>query len=544
MPTRPARMNRVPYIIFLSIVVLPVASTLLPASEKTELIRLQTPALLSFAELVELGTVDEVSPALKAKLDRLLTTPFISNEAHYQGIRPLRTVHPQLGSFLRACFWNIERGLNLDQIKAIFAGPQAFAEEIDTEQLKPESEDYRQTLEQAAILRESNLLILNEVDLGLKRTDYRDVTRELAGTLGMNYAFGVEFMEVDPLMLGLETFEGAAEEDKAEMQREIKVDESRYRGIHGTAILSRYPIRKATLKPFSYQGHDWYFDEKKGVARLEGGKRALGEKVFLEKVLREIRRGGRMMLTAELEVPELAEGTVTVVATHLEARCKPQGRLNQMHELLLEVKERRHPVIIGGDMNTTGTDNTPTTIGREVKKRLGSGQFWATRGVKYATGVGLFMDVMVGSFGFVRSHSDPTVRNVFLVAPNPEARMFDLLEKMRFADGNSIDFRGDPHRTSNQRSGTLANSNQRNRKGFAVTFSTTRTPARTGQFKLDWFFVKSFSQSPRDTKASYRFAPHFARTLRALNYSVPDRISDHYPITVDLPFAEPKIWRK
>jgi len=509
-----------------------------------DLIRLQTPPLLSYAELVELGTIDEVSPVLKTKLDKLLTTPFVSNEAYYKGIRPLRTENWQLGPFLRAGFWNIERGLNLDQIKAIFAGPQAFAKEIDTTQTKPESAAYREVLEQVEVFRQSNLLILNEVDLGVKRTDYRDVTRELAEVLEMNYAFGVEFLEVDPLELGTENFEGAAEEDRAEMQKQIKVDESRYRGIHGTAILSKYPIRKVTLKPFSYQGHDWYVDEKKGVAKIEGGKRLVGEKIFLEKVLREIRRGGRMMLLAELEVPELPGNTVTVVATHLEARCKPKGRLKQMRELLLEVKDRRHPVIIGGDMNTTGTDNTPTTVGREIKKRLGSGQFWATQGVKYATGVGLLMDVTVGSFGFVRNHSDPTVRNVFLVGPNREARIFDVMEKMRFADKTCIDFRGDSNRTSDQRSGTLANSNQRNQKGFATTFSTTRTPGRAGQFKLDWFFVKSFAQAPRDIKASYRFAPHFARTLRALNYSVPDRISDHYPITVDLPFAEPQIGSK
>lgn len=38
---------------------------------------------------------------------------------------------------------------------------------------------------------------------------------------------------------------------------------------------------------------------------------------------------------------------------------------------------------------------------------------------------------------------------------------------------------------------------------------------------------------------SYRFAPHFPVTMRELNESVPDRISDHPPITVDLPLTEP-----
>ena len=62
--------------------------------------------------------------------------------------------------------------------------------------------------QQAALLRQSDVIVLNEVDWGVKRTDYRDVARDLASALGMNYAYGVEFVEVDPLVLGTETFEG------------------------------------------------------------------------------------------------------------------------------------------------------------------------------------------------------------------------------------------------------------------------------------------------------------------------------------------------
>jgi len=34
---------------------------------------------------------------------------------------------------------------------------------------------------------------------GIKRTDYRDIAKELTHSLGMNYAFGVEFVDVDRL---------------------------------------------------------------------------------------------------------------------------------------------------------------------------------------------------------------------------------------------------------------------------------------------------------------------------------------------------------
>ena len=56
-----------------------------------------------------------------------------------------------------------------------------------------------------------------------------------------------------------------------------------------------------------------------------------------------------------------------------------------------------------------------------------------------------------------------------------------------------------------------------------------------GRFKLDWVFVKPFISQPRGEGMSYEFAPHFPHTMRDLNNAVPDGVSDHAPITVDLP---------
>jgi hypothetical protein len=62
------------------------------------------------------------------------------------------------------------------------------------------------------------------------------------------------------------------------------------------------------------------------------------------------------------------------------------------------------------------------------------------------------------------------------------------------------------------------------------------------RFKLDWIFVRPPDlKKPRDEEASYLFAPHFARTLADLNNCTPEPLSDHSPITVDLPFHEPDI---
>jgi hypothetical protein len=54
--------------------------------------------------------------------------------------------------------------------------------------------------------------------------------------------------------------------------------------------------------------------------------------------------------------------------------------------------------------------------------------------------------------------------------------------------------------------------------------------------KLDWIFVKPLQLTdPDDREQPYVFAPQFGRTLRILNRSLKDRISDHNPLIVDLP---------
>ncbi len=61
-----------------------------------------------------------------------------------------------------------------------------------------------------------------------------------------------------------------------------------------------------------------------------------------------------MALIADLAIPELPTGEATIVATHLENKCKPACRRQQMQALLAEVKEEKNPVVLAGDLNTTG----------------------------------------------------------------------------------------------------------------------------------------------------------------------------------------------
>ena len=75
-------------------------------------------------------------------------------------------------------------------------------------------------------------------------------------------------------------------------------------------------------------------------------------------------------------------------------------------------------------------------------------------------------------------------------------------------DRNAFDFRGEPEHNSHDKSGTLANSNQRARKGFEPTFTLKRDfGGLVGRYKLDWFFVKPYIPRRAALGMSYRFAP-------------------------------------
>ena len=482
------------------------------------------PTLLTYNELVALYETDPPSPELANKLTKLLTTPFVNNSA---GTRAAR------GNVLRVATWNIERGLEFDAVKAALTNDQRFFRRLPLS-MRGSGFNLASVLGQAAELSRADIIILNEVDWGLKRTNYRNVARELAAAMQMNYAFGVEFVEVDPLTLGTETLEGETSADKAKIIANLAVDKTRTLGLHGTAILSRFPLRDTRVIRFVNQGHDWYLGEKNGISKLEKGKRKGAKLVFGEKILREVRRGGRMMLIADVSDSSIPGGTVTVVATHLEAKAKPSERVDQLEELLSVIKSIDNPVILAGDMNTSGSDSTPTSFQREVKKRLGSTSFWATQGIKYATGVGLLYDITIGVVKMQRTRNDPTVKSVRFVSENPEEKFFSTLKDFRFADEGAFDFRGSKMHSTGASGETLSDSNERGSKGFVSTFELDGK--LNVDMKLDWIFVKPLKLTdPDDREQSYVFAPQFGRTLKTLNRSLKDRISDHNPMIVDLP---------
>ena len=490
------------------------------------------PPLLTYNELVSLYETDPPSTDLSTKLGKLLTTPFVNNSSGVRGPRVIKASWSQ-GGTLRVATWNIERGLEFDAVKAALTNDQRYFRRLPAT-MRGSRFNLAAVLEQVEALSNADIVILNEADWGVKRTNYRNVAKELATAMQMNYVFGVEFVEVDPLTLGTDTLEGETSADKAQMIENLAVDKTRTLGLHGTAILSRFPLRNTRMIRFATQGYDWYHEEKDGISKLEEGKRKGAKLVFGEKIMREVRRGGRMMLLADITDNSIPGGTVTVVATHLEGKSKPSERAKQLEEVLSEIKSIRNPVILAGDMNTSGSDATPTSFEREVKKRLGSTKFWATQGIKYATGVGLLYDITVGLVKMQRTKNDPTVKSVKFVSENPEEKFFDTLKDFRFADGGRFDFRGSKNHSTGASGETLSDSNERGSKGFVSTLELK------GKFniemKLDWIFVKPVNLTdPDDRDQPYVFAPQFGRTLKTLNYSLKDRISDHNPLIVDLP---------
>lgn len=162
-----------------------------------------------------------------------------------------------------------------------------------------------------------DVVLLSEVDHGMARTGQRHTTQEMAAALGMAFAYGVEFHELD---LG-----GATE-------RAYCTDDFNAFGWHGNAILSAAPFERVAMVRLDDHGH-WFTDQ--------AGSTDPGQP----------RVGGRMALLAV--VPTEA-GPLAVVSTHLESNADAAHREAQFARLLQAVEDFAPglPVLIGGDLNT------------------------------------------------------------------------------------------------------------------------------------------------------------------------------------------------
>jgi endonuclease/exonuclease/phosphatase family metal-dependent hydrolase len=147
---------------------------------------------------------------------------------------------------------------------------------------------------------DADIYLLQEVDMGVRRSDYRRVAEDLADDLGLNWVFAGEFQEI------------------GQSRRNIPA-------LTGQAVLSRYPIHNAFALPFANQARlRWRLDPF------------------------QPRRGGRMALRAE-------SGGVLVYNAHIESAKDDKFRHKQVDEVLfnyLEPERAGRPVVFAGDFNT------------------------------------------------------------------------------------------------------------------------------------------------------------------------------------------------
>src|SRR5262245_18744091 len=147
----------------------------------------------STAELLTLPLYRDLEPKLRHVLQNPVAGSYARREARAK-------------DRYRAVAWNLERGIELEG----------------------QIEEFRHHV----YLREAYLLLLTETDVGLARSGNRDVARVLAEALGLHYAFA-------PCYLNLA--KGSGREYDVRGENEI--------GLHGNAILSRYPLESVRVIP-------------------------------------------------------------------------------------------------------------------------------------------------------------------------------------------------------------------------------------------------------------------------------------------------------
>jgi len=204
---------------------------------------------------------------MEPRFERLETGFFAPSKS---GLKPPRS--------MRILSWNINRGQQLDAVIEFLRDAKA------------------------------DVILLQESDVNARRTHRRNVAREIAQALGMNYVFGCEF---DELTQG--------NQDSP--------------ALHGQATLSRWPISASRILRFRRQSSFWR------------------PRWFIPKTQKSQRRlGSRMALVSLIAWPERP---LIVYNLHLESRGNDELRRSQLAEVLNDTRQydSELPVVIAGDFN-------------------------------------------------------------------------------------------------------------------------------------------------------------------------------------------------
>jgi endonuclease/exonuclease/phosphatase family metal-dependent hydrolase len=202
---------------------------------------------------------------------------------------------------LRAVAWNIERGKRFDPLLASLT-------------LHPS-------------LRDADLLLLTEVDIGMGRSQNRHVPQALAHHLGMQFVFANSHLVLSP-------------GDSGEQDHHTP----NTRSLHGCALLSKRHISRFCSVPLPERVDKFHAFEK----RL-GCKRALIAEVLMD------------------------DGPLTVAVVHLDPFCSPKHRAFQIGLVLdaIHIFSGDQRALLGGDLNTNTYNLTSgITLVTDILKRL------------------------------------------------------------------------------------------------------------------------------------------------------------------------------
>jgi endonuclease/exonuclease/phosphatase family metal-dependent hydrolase len=214
-------------------------------------------------------------PALRERIDHVLGTV-------RRAVPPIPPGPPSSRDRVRAVHWNIEHGNRYEQVE--------------------------QALGTHAQLGGADLVMLNEVDLGMARSGNRDVAMDLAAALGLHAVWAPLFIETtvgrdeDPHMAG---------------------DRGNQEGLFGQAILSRWPIGEVRVV------------ELPSPSRMQ---------FHFERMY-----GRHIGLVAAIERPG---GPLVAVSVHLAVHGTRAFRAAQMRILLEELQKEIRPILIAGDFNS------------------------------------------------------------------------------------------------------------------------------------------------------------------------------------------------
>lgn len=493
----------------------------------------------------------------KEVTDKILSTPVIDNTINVCEKYTYKS-HPKLKDLVVVSQWDLMYNLNSEQVYQAFLEPDKlikkaeedynikmsrYIEEENDEdyEVKTLDETKKKIADESQILQSSDIVILNNVDIGMPRTQYRNMPKELAEKLHYNYAFAPEFIEVDPATMGLENYRWSDSErmKEAGASEEYTVDREKYKGLTGTAVLSRFPLKNIRIIPL-IDVYDWYDSEKNNNYKIEEALRFGWKKLYKEDTTRQIRLGHRIALVADIELPE---GTFTIVGTQIEKRTRPNERAKQMKYLLSQIADIDHPVILAGNLNTTTYNHQPKSVKTFTKNKITDPDAVAETLFFIAVPVGMAVSWIVRPvFDIFRKVNDPTVVSIPIISPNREKKMFNAIRRFEFDDGCKFDLRGNPETSINNSPKLLSSSNERGKKGYVSTYKTKRTLG-ISNYKLSWILAKSYNDKSKPRKSDdpcEKMAPHFGRTLYDLNFSYLEPITIQAPITAVFPLTDYK----